>query len=149
MASRSVAFDSSFSRYLSPEFVSALDRLTHRPEGNWWRDVLALRDLVLAVRRDALNIYYRGASIFSIERQGDRLLPTTHAKYLTRRQQGQVALQADESFAIMPEAALWTSCAGPQTLDEMMRAASDLASPHVTDVEIALSTRAESHQTAS
>jgi hypothetical protein len=142
---------SRFMRGLSPTFVKALERLTEVPEGGWWRDVLARRDLVIAVRREALNVYYRGALIFLIERQGDTLAPVTHAKYLMRRKQGVVPLQADGTFGIDPARALWSRYAGPQTLEEMMRAASDLAgpeklslhalliaSPHVIDVEIAL-----------
>lgn len=141
----------SFQRGLSPEFLSGLEQLTTAPEGQWWRDVLARRDLVVAVRNEYLNVYYRGASVFLVQRQGSRFVPLTHAKYLARRQQGLVALQPDGRFGLEPTAALWPAYEGAQTLDEMVRAAADLAgpekigvhalvlaSPHVVDVEVSL-----------
>lgn len=141
---------SSFYRGLSPDFLGALERLVATPEGQWWRDVLARRDLVIAIRNEYLNVYYRGASLFRVERRGAALVPVTHAKYLSRRQQGLVALQPDGRFGLDPASALWLSYDGPQTLSDMVKAAADLAgpekiglhalllaSPHVVDVEIA------------
>ena len=130
-------------RGFSPALLDALDRLVDDPvAGAWWRDVLLRRDLIIAVRRETLNVYYRGASLFQV-------VPLTHAKYLSRRQQGLVPLQAGK-FAIDAERALWSSY-GPDTLPEMMAAAANLtgpektmlhgllvASPHVIDVEISL-----------
>lgn len=142
---------SSFYRGLSPAFLNALGRLADQDHGQWWRDVLARRDLVIAVRREALNVYYRGASIFLVELRGSDLVPITHAKYLARRQQGLVPLQPDGRFALDPDAALWRSYNGPETLAEMVKAAADLAgpekiglhalllaSPNVIDLEISL-----------
>lgn len=141
---------SSFYRGLSEYYLAALEALTNQPEGNWWRDVLARRDLVIAIRAEYLNVYYRGASIFCVEREGDRLVPITHAKYLTRRKQGSVKMAADGTFDIDSNTALWRSYEGPLTLREMIQAADALtgpekiglhalliASPHVVDVEIA------------
>ncbi|KQP04520.1 hypothetical protein [Methylobacterium sp. Leaf93] len=85
-----------------------------------------------------------------MEREGDRLLPITHARYLARRKQGSVKLAADGSFDVDPDTALWRSYGGPKTLREMIHAADALtgpekiglqrlllASPHVIDIEIA------------
>ncbi|WP_082477720.1 hypothetical protein [Methylobacterium sp. Leaf93] len=143
---------SSFYRGLSETYLAALEALTNQSEGNWWRDVLARRDLVIAIRAEYLNVYYRGASIFRVEREGNRLVPTTHAKYLTRRKQGSVTLAADGTFNIDPDTALWRTYEGPATLREMIKAADALtgpekiglhglllASPHVIDVEVAFS----------
>lgn len=138
-------------RGLSPAFRDALTALTDAPDGSWWRDVLARRDLVLAVRDEYLNVYYRGAALFRVERRGEALVPVTHAKYLARRVQGETALLPDGRFALDPVRALWPGYAGPATLAEMMAAAAALAgpekiglhplllaSPHVVDVEITL-----------
>lgn len=137
-------------RGLSPAFLDALDKLTDEPrEGAWWRDVLCRRELMVAVRRDTLNVYYRGASLFLVTFHDGVITPLTHAKYLSRRQQGLVPLTAGR-FAIDAEHALWSSY-GPETLSEMMAVAANLAgpekvglhalliaSPHVIDVEISL-----------
>ena len=137
-------------RGLSPPLLDALDQLTSEPsDGAWWRDVLRRRELMVAVRRDTLNVYYRGASIFQVTFNDGVITPLTHAKYLSRRQQGLVPLQSGR-FAIDAESALWSSY-GPETLSEMMAAAANLAgpekiglhalliaSPHVIDVEISL-----------
>ncbi|MFD1304111.1 hypothetical protein [Methylobacterium marchantiae] len=141
---------SSFYRGLSESYLEALEALTNQSEGNWWRDVLSRRDIVIAVRAEYLNVYYRGASIFRVEREGEKLVPITHAKYLTRRKQGSVTLAADGRFDIDPNTALWRSYEGQATLREMIQAADALtgpekiglhslllASPHVIDVEIA------------
>ncbi|MCJ2132399.1 hypothetical protein [Methylobacterium sp. E-045] len=105
---------------------------------------------MIAIRAEYLNVYYRGASIFRVEREGDRLIPITHAKYLTRRKQGSVKMGADGTFDIDPNTALWRSYEGPPTLREMIQAADTLTGPekiglhslllassHVIDVEIA------------
>ena len=64
MGDRSVSSSpSSFYRGLSKTYLEALEALTDQPQGNWWRDVLARRDLVIAIRADYLNVYYRGAGI--------------------------------------------------------------------------------------
>lgn len=137
-------------RGLSPAFLDALNTLTDEPEdGAWWRDVLRRRDLIVAVRRDTLNVYYRGASLFQVTFNDGVITPLTHAKYLSRRQQGLVPLR-DGRFAIDADRALWSGY-GPATLSEMMVAAANLAgpekiglhalliaSPHVIDVEISL-----------
>lgn len=137
-------------RGLSPALLDALDRLADDPvKGAWWQDVLRRRDLVIAMRHDTLNVYYRGASLYLITFNDGEITPLTHAKYLSRRQQGLVPLRGGK-FAIEADRALWSSY-GPDTLAEMMAAATNLAgseklglhalliaSPHVIDVEISL-----------
>ena len=138
-------------RGLSAAFLDALDALVDKPEGGWWRDVLAHPDLILAVRRESLNVYYRGASLFRVGFRQGQPVPETHVKYLVRQQQTLAALDKAGSFVLDPAAALWKSYAGPQTLAEMMGAATTLVgpekaglhpliqvSPNVVDVEIAL-----------
>lgn len=140
-------------RGLSDAFLDTLERLVDEPHGGWWRDVLAHPDLILAVRRESLNVYHRGASLFRIDFRRGRLVPVTHAKYLLRQRQTLAALDVTTgAFGIDPKAVLWEGYEGPKTLDEMIRAARSLvgvektgvhalvqASPNVIDVEIALS----------
>ncbi len=138
-------------RGLSAAFLDALDALVDKPEGSWWRDVLAHPDLILAVRRESLNVYYRGASLFRVGFRQGQPVPETHVKYLVRQQQTLAALDKTGSFVLDPAAVLWKAYAGPQTLAEMIGAARRSVgaekaglhpliqvSPNVVDVEIAL-----------
>lgn len=139
-------------RGLSEPFLAALAGLVDEPGGNWWRDVLAHPDLILAVRREALDVYHRGASLFRVRFVRGRVHADTHAKYLVRQVQTRIPLEENGSFALGPKPLLWPAYAGPQTLAEMIKAAGSLvgveksgvhalvrASANVVDVEIALS----------
>lgn len=138
-------------RGLSEAFLAALETLAMQPEGGWWRDVLAHPNLILAVRREALDVYHRGASLFRVRFVRGRVVADTHAKYLVRQAQTRVALAEDGAFALAGKTLLWSGYAGPETLAEMIKAAGSLvgvektgvhalckASPNVVDVEIAL-----------
>jgi hypothetical protein len=147
--------DSDSSHGVSDAFLDHLDQLARQNGGSWWRDVLLRDDVFLAVRRNSLNVYYRGGSIFRIDDRGDGIAsPKTHVKYLVRQQQALAEL-VDGEFR--PNAIGWTHYVGPETLRDMIRAASDLAgaeksglhplimgSPVVIDVEIALDRAQES-----
>lgn len=136
--------------YLKPEFLSGLEELARDvSQPNWWRDVLSHKDLILAVRRNYINVYYRGASLFKIELKGNQVVPVTHVKYLVRPDQVYVALN-DGQFQL-PPSPLWERYEGKQTLEGIIRAASGYAgaektalhrpligAAHLIDVEIAL-----------
>ena len=138
-------------RGLSDPFLKALDDLVDQPQGQWWRDVLAHPDLILAVRRESLNVYYRGASLFRVGFRHGQSVPDTHVKYLVRQKQALATLSDAGTFGIDPAALVWQAYAGPQTLAEMMAAAAALVgpekaglhpliqvSPNIIDVEVAL-----------
>ncbi|WP_425991708.1 hypothetical protein [Afipia sp. DC4300-2b1] len=133
---------------VSKAFLDALDNLAQKP--SWWRDVLLRDDVFIAVRANSLNVYHRGASIFRIDDGGDgRLIPWTHTKYLIRQQQVLAQLHHDGHF--QPADIGWSQYAGPSTLSDMIRSATDLAgaeksglhplivgSSKVIDVELSL-----------
>jgi hypothetical protein len=137
------------SQGVSDTFLDHLEKLARQDGVSWWRDVLMHEDVFLAIRRDSLNVYHRGGSIFRIDDQGDGTpSPKTHVKYLVRQQQVLAEL-IDGQF--VPNAIGWTHYTGPETLNDMIRAASDLAGPEKTglhplivggatviDVEVAL-----------
>lgn len=79
-------------RKIDAGFLEALEALATSAEPNRWKDVLTDRDLFIAVRRNSLNIYYRGASIFRVDWDGSRITPYTHVKYLVRQAQAYVPL---------------------------------------------------------
>ncbi|KQO73442.1 hypothetical protein ASF18_16755 [Methylobacterium sp. Leaf89] len=139
-------------RSLGKPFLAALEALAQSPDGNWWADVLADPDLLLAVRDRSLNVYHRGASLFRITPAGVGVAAETHAKYLVRQRQALTWLGSEGGFDLDPGSAVWTRYEGPGTLAEMKRAAAALsglektgvhalvqASLNVVDVEIALS----------
>ena len=133
---------------VSKAFLDALDNLAQKP--SWWRDVLLRDDVFIAVRANSLNVYHRGASIFRIDDGGNgRLIPWTHTKYLIRQQQVLAQLHHDGHF--QPSDIGWSQYAGPSTLSDMIRSATDLAgaeksglhplivgSSKVIDVELSL-----------
>ena len=85
---------------VSEPFLEALERLAEK--NSWWRDVLLRDDVFLAVRRNSLNVYHRGGSIFRIDDIGAGLVsPKTHVKYLVRQQQALAELlpKRDVCFA--------------------------------------------------
>ncbi|TIL35943.1 hypothetical protein [Mesorhizobium sp.] len=143
-------------RHLDDDFIRALDDLARsKPDRNWWRDVLARRDLVIAIRRNSINVYNCGASIFKINWSGGRISVSTHAKYLVKQEQNYVPL-SEAGFSIAFERLFWQAYEGPQTLDSMVRAAKVLAGPEktglhpllvndpkVVDAEIAFTREAE------
>lgn len=134
---------------VSDAFLDHLEQLARQEGGSWWRDVLLRDDVFLAVRRNSLNVYHRGGSIFRIDDKGDGTVsPKTHVKYLVRQQQALAEL-VDGEFR--PNAIGWTHYVGPETLKDMIGSARDLAgaektglhpmilgSPAVIDVEVAL-----------
>lgn len=147
-------------KHLDPGFLGALEDLAASSElPNWWRDVLLNDELLIAVRHNYLNVYYRGASIFKIECKDGVVVPLTHAKYLLRNEQSYVPLLKGRfPFRSSP---MWERYTGKETLREMMTAASAFAGREKTglhrflvndrgviDAEIAL-TRADEAEESS
>lgn len=142
--------------HIDPAFLAALRDLAHTPDPNWWSDVLRRDDLVIAVRRNALNVYFRGASIYQLSWERGRIRVNVHVKYLVRQQQAYVEL-VHGKFATEGNTFLQLQYVGPSTLDEMIRAAKPftgaekaglqplfISEPRLIDVEIALTRDATS-----
>ncbi|TNM59858.1 hypothetical protein [Aliirhizobium smilacinae] len=107
---------------LAPQFLEALDELASSDGENWWKDILGHKDLVLAVRRNSLNAYHRGASIFRIDWKASKIIPTVHVKYLIRPNQSYVSLQGGQ-FTHSGVAPVFSSYGGLKTLNSMIKAA--------------------------
>jgi hypothetical protein len=65
-----------FDRGIGDGFVEALKRWDH------WGDITCDRDLFVGMRKDSINIYYQGCSLFKISFKEGRLISETHYKYL-------------------------------------------------------------------
>ena len=88
-----------FSRGLRPQFVEQLNELYDRPE-SWWRTMMDTEDLLLAVRENYVNIYYRGCSLLKLEDRTGASEPvgTTHYKYLLRPEYSDRVRDVDHIF---------------------------------------------------
>lgn len=75
---------SKFQRGLSKKLTDALGLLADKPDRNWWKDVLANKGILLAVRGGYLNAYMKGQSVFKIGPglNGTHPQVKTHYKYL-------------------------------------------------------------------
>ena len=66
-----------FNRGISDvRFLDALKNWEH------WKEIISDEDLYVAIRKEYINIYYLGCSIFKISYQEGRLVFETHYKYL-------------------------------------------------------------------
>jgi hypothetical protein len=65
-----------FEKGINDEFVRALKGWEH------WKDVIDDNGLFVAIRREYINIYFQGCSIFRISHRNGELIPETHYKYL-------------------------------------------------------------------
>jgi hypothetical protein len=106
------------------KFIKALERLS-RIDG-WWRDVLLDKSLIIAVRDESLNVYWRGQSIFYVVMQNDdTVVATTHSKYLLNPDLSKQVSFDGNSFAIGPieATALIRTYEPGKTLNKLKRAA--------------------------
>lgn len=71
---------SDFERGLSDDFVCSLNDL-YRDKG-WWADIVNDPQTFVAIRKDYINVYYRGASLVRVEHSKDGIAAHIHYKYL-------------------------------------------------------------------
>jgi len=74
---------SKFNRGLDDAFVRALNR--EYDKGGWWRRIVDDRDLFVAIRKNSLNVYYRGASLIKLNRRREGIVGEIHYKYILKR----------------------------------------------------------------
>ena len=140
-----------FVRGLSPDFIYALEQLAKKE--SWWKDVLADKQLIIGIRKEELDVYWRGQSIFNVDFKGGRINVTTHIKYLLDPDlSDQAPLKDDgtfpDSFKTIP---ILSRYEGPSTLKKLKKAADlfsgeekqgvhaiVLSNENVIDVEIRL-----------
>lgn len=121
-------------------------------EKSWWQDVLQDKSLLIAVRNDYLNVYWRGQSLFEVRMEGRQILAYTHPKYLLNPNlTGTVRLDPEtQVYKADPDHLLMRRYVPGETLPKLKRAAEAFAgeeksgvqdivhgNPNVVDVEIA------------
>jgi len=109
-----------FKHGLDADFMEKLKLLAE--QGGWFADVLADPTLILGIRKNYLNVYWLGQSLFKIERSGKTLKFSTHPKYLLDPDLSKAVSFNGSVFKLGGNDAL-TTAYGPKTLAAMKRAA--------------------------
>src|ERR1700739_2900708 len=63
-------------------FPSDADFLVKLSRTSLWQLIVADKDLFWAIRRDSINVYYQGCSLFRFSYKAPNILCETHYKYL-------------------------------------------------------------------
>jgi len=71
-----------FDRGIDEAFVTALNAAYDA--GGWWRTLADDADLLIAIRSNYLNVYWRGNSLLRVTHEKGRLVGRVHYKYLLR-----------------------------------------------------------------
>jgi hypothetical protein len=166
MADKSNGFH--FKRGLNPGFMKELKSLAK--QGGWFAEVLADPDLIIGIRNNYMNVYWRGQSLFKIEWKGGdededgslefsthpKLEFSTQPKYLLNPELSKKVIFNGLEFQIGGNKELTTEYEANKTLDRMKRAAKLYAGDEkkgvhaiirknldVIDTEVAFNSRAE------
>jgi len=141
-----------FERGLDDDFMKKLECVAK--EGGWFADVLRDHDLILGIRKNYVNVYEQGQSLFKIERNAGKgsLKFSTHPKYLVDPDLYKPVSFDGSNFRVHELKPLIREYTGPKTLAQLKRAAKLYrgdekhgvhhivrANPNVVDTEIAFS----------
>jgi hypothetical protein len=133
-----------FNRGLSPRFIAKLQAEAVKREG-WWADVLADPRLVIGVRQEYLDVYWRGQCLFHIEAPPSNLKITTHPKYLVDPALAAPVSLSDSKFDVssLSDNGFIAEYEGPSTLSKMKASAGIFCGREKTGChEIAIRNRA-------
>jgi hypothetical protein len=127
-----------FEKGLSGAFVAALAELAKQQ--GWWRDVLADPSLIIGIRNERLDVYWRGQSLFNAHFEAGDVKVDTHVKYLLDPDRAdRVALKKDGSFHVVsnPVLSIYTpkTLGTPGTLGKLKRAADLFSEPEKQGVQ--------------
>jgi hypothetical protein len=144
-----------FERRLDKDFMEKLKLEAKRP--GWFADVLADTDLVVGIRKNYVNVYRLGQSLFKIERGGKTGLKfSTHPKYLLDPDLYKAVSFDGSRFAVDKLEPIMKEYSGLDTLKRMKKGAGlysgeekrgvhaiIVANPNVVDTEIAFGHEAQ------
>lgn len=147
-----------FKRGIDMDRMRALKDLAAVP--GWWRDVLNDKSVVIGIRDNYLNAYWRGQSILMINiTKSGKVSASTHPKYIVNPDaKNQISLDAASGkFQFDPDVLLIRQYVPGETLEKLKRAAKRYsgrekrgvqeiaeANPNLVDVEIAFRQGADS-----
>lgn len=141
-----------FSRGISRDLIEALNDLYEEGD-NWWRSLLADKDIFIAVRKNTLNAYYRGCSLAEIALRNGEVVAKTHYKYLLKPDLNKYVSATSGLFDVsraLRDSAFVSSLSDLKSIksaaaayagvekDFVSEIVCDKANPSIVDVEIAL-----------
>ncbi|MBX5157616.1 hypothetical protein HJB89_10815 [Rhizobium sp. NZLR8] len=71
-----------FRRYISPANMWLFEETARSPEGAWLWDALMDKEMIFALRDEAIDVYYFGRALYRIGFANGKVVPKTHVKYL-------------------------------------------------------------------
>ena len=77
-----------FKRGLDQDFVDKLNCM-YNESNSWWRNFMDHKELFLAIRNDAINVYYRGNSLLKLNWNKGEISGEIHYKYLLKPQESE------------------------------------------------------------
>jgi hypothetical protein len=112
-----------FERGLDKDFMKKLEMAAKQP--GWFADVLADTDLILGIRKNYVNVYRVGQSLFKIERKGKTgvLKFSTHPKYLVDPKMYKAVTFDGSKFEVDELEPIMRSYSGLDTLKRMKKTA--------------------------
>lgn len=140
---------STFNRGLDEAFVQALNE-QYDAENGWWRQFVDDKDLFLAIRDNAVHVYYRGCRLIEVAWRNEKIVANTHYKYLLRSSMEKEYVQVVDGAPRVVVASAYF--ADQLNVDELKRSAERYVgdekkgvhdilqhNPYVLDVEVAIS----------
>ena len=73
---------SRFERGLDDDFVCRLNELYR--QDSWWKEMVDDRETFVGIRKNYVNVYFRGASLVRLKPSPDGIAASVHYKYLLR-----------------------------------------------------------------
>jgi len=119
-----------FKRGLDDGFMKELESLA---KGGWFADVLADPDLILGIRDNYMNVYWRGQSLFLIRPNGN---VSTHPKYLLDPALKRAVNFNGMTFDVQGHKALTGEYDGKTTLEQMKKIANTYAGDEKRGVHV-------------
>lgn len=71
-----------FNRGISQTFIDRLNA-EYEAEG-WWKAIADDRELIIAIRENYINVYWKGNNLLKLKQEGNDLVGEIHYKYLLR-----------------------------------------------------------------
>ena len=139
-----------FNRGLDEAFVEALNEQYEKKEAGWWSQFVDDKELFVAVRDNAVHVYYQGQRLIEVKWRNSKLAANTHYKHLLRPEMEPKYVDVKDGKPSVADTSRYF--ADRLNVEELKKAASVYAgdekkgvheilrnNPHILDVEIAIS----------
>ena len=143
-----------FNRGLDDKFVKALNKEYEKGKDGWWSQFVDDKELFLAIRESAVDVYFRGCTLIHLEwrPRKEKIVANTHYKYLLRSTMepksnyvdvvdGRPSTGNASAYFADQVSAAELKKAARRYVGEEKRGVHDILqnNPHILDVEVAIS----------